>query len=93
MTNSALFCGFGLRLAAGERAALAGLRSVRVLQVVRADGGKRHLRGQLRLFDPNPALLRDEVCQLLTCVLFLLLLLLRFGDLIGLHALTFTFIL
>lgn len=60
---------FLLRLSAGQRAALAGLCFLRGLQVVCTDGGKRHLGGQLRLFNQNPALLRDEVCQLFTCVI------------------------
>lgn len=53
---------------AGQWAALAGLCSVRGLQVLGADCGKRHRRGELRLSDQNPALLWDEVGPQCTCV-------------------------
>lgn len=53
---------------AGQWAALAGLCSVRGLQVLGADCGKRYRRGELCLSDQNPALLRDEVGPQCTCV-------------------------
>lgn len=64
-----LFSPVFLHGSAGQWAALAGLCSLRCLQVVCTHGGKRHLGGELRLFNQNPALLRDEVCQLFTCVI------------------------
>lgn len=60
-THSDSPCHPDLPSAAGQRAALAGLRPLRGLQVVCAHSGEGDLGGELRLSDQDPALRRDEV--------------------------------